>query len=92
MIRLFVRHTVKSYATWKKAYDGFAPVQKRLGVRAKAVFAGAKDPNDVTVWHDFDTLAAAEAFVKSPELADAMKTAGVVGVPTAWFAHRDLPT
>lgn len=91
MIRLFVRHQVASFAAWKKGYDAFEPTRKKLGVRAAAVFAGATNPNDVTIWHDFDTLAAAQAFVKSPELANAMKTAGVTSAPDAWFAERDLP-
>ena len=91
MIRLFVRHQVAGFGAWKKGYDAFDATRKKLGVRGAAVFCGATNPNDVTIWHDFDTLAAAQAFVKSPELAAAMKTAGVTGPPEAWFADRDLP-
>jgi hypothetical protein len=90
MIRVFVRHAVADYATWKKGYDAFDATRRRLGVRAAAVFQGATDRNDVTVWHDFDDLAAAKAFVSSPDLAAAMKGAGVAGAPQVWFAHREL--
>lgn len=90
MIRLFVRHQVASFAAWKQGYDAFDATRTRLGVRGAAVFRGASDANDVTIWHDFDSLAAAQAFVASPELAAAMKTAGVVGAPQAWFVARDL--
>ena len=32
MTTMFVRHTVTDYKTWRKAYDGFAAVQKAKGV------------------------------------------------------------
>lgn len=91
MIRLFVRHKVANFATWRKGYDAFDAKRKSLGVRAAAVFRGAPDAQDVTIWHDFDDLAAARAFTKSPDLAAAMKSAGVVGEPQIWFADRELP-
>jgi len=91
MIRLFVRHKVADFAAWKQGYDSFDAPRKKLGVRAAAVFQGAVDKGDVTVWHDFDTLAAAQAFMKSSELAAAMKKAGVVGEPQIWLANRELP-
>jgi quinol monooxygenase YgiN len=91
MIRLFVRHKVAHFATWKKGYDGFEATRKRLGVKDAAVFRGAPDPNDVTVWSDFESLAAAQAFLEAPELASAMKQAGVSGKPEAWFVERELP-
>lgn len=88
MTTLFVRHTVSDYAAWRKAYDGFAPVQKAKGVTAQAVYQAADNPNDVTVSHEFASLAAAQAFVGSAELKAAMQGAGVVGAPTVWFANK----
>jgi predicted phage gp36 major capsid-like protein len=38
-----------------------------------------------TVWHDFDSDAAARAFVASAELRDAMQRAGVRGEPQIWL-------
>ena len=90
MVRLFVRHKVSSFASWKKGYDGFEAARKKLGVKGAAVFKGATDPNDVTIWHDFDSMAAAQAFVASAELAAAMKGAGFVGAPELWFVSREL--
>lgn len=90
MIRLFVRHRVADFATWRRGYDAFDATRKKLGVRAAAIFQGAVEKGDVTIWHDFDTLAAAQAFVTSPELAGAMRSAGVVGEPELWFASREL--
>ena len=88
MTTMFVRHTVSNYKTWRKAYDDFAAVQKAKGVKAQAVYQATDNPNDITVTHDFATLKAAQAFVKSTELKITMQNAGVVGAPTIWFTKK----
>lgn len=85
MTRMFVRHAVVDFNRWKKAYDEFSPVRTSLGVRAQAVFQAVDNPTDVTVTHDFDTPAAARAFMESRELRDTMQAAGVSASPTVWF-------
>jgi hypothetical protein len=85
---MFVRHKVTDFAKWKSVYDDFRPTQKRLGATADAVYRGADDPSDVTVAHEFPTLAAAQTFVASDELHTAMKNAGVAGEPTIWYANK----
>ena len=91
MIRMFVRHQVDDFAPWKEHYDGFDAKRQEYGVRDHAVFAGAEDVNDVTVWHDFDDIASAQAFVNSDELRSAMAAAGVRSEPQVWFVNRSLP-
>ena len=88
MATMFVRHTISDYKAWRKAYDDFAPTQKAKGVTAKAVDQAADNPTDITVTHDFATIAAAQAFAGSPELKTAMQGAGVVGAPTIWFTNK----
>ncbi len=88
MIRMFVRHPVADFATWKKAYDSFDKTRRAMGVAGHAVFQAAGEPNDITVWHDFETLDSAQSFAKSQTLATAMKDAGVVGKPTIWFTKQ----
>jgi hypothetical protein len=88
MIRMFVRHPVTDFGAWKQAYDDFDEERKGMGVSNDAVFQSADDPNDVTVWHDFETLQAARAFVESPRLRDVMDQAGVAGQPSIWFTNR----
>ena len=92
MIRLFVRHRVADFPTWKQGYDAFEGTRQELGVAGAAVFRGAPDPAEVTIWHDFETLDAARAFLDAPALAEAMKAAGVVEEPQVWFTERDLPS
>jgi len=87
-VRMFVRHEVADFATWKKGYESFRPTQRKMGVYAQAVYQSADDPNDVTVTHDFHSLEKAKAFVASPELKAAMEKAGVKGAPQIWFTTR----
>jgi ABC-type sugar transport system substrate-binding protein len=87
-IRMFVRHEVADYAVWKKAYDGFAPTQKKMGVVFKAAYQSTDNPNDITVIHDFHSLEKAKAFATSPELRAAMEKAGVKGAPQIWYANK----
>lgn len=49
---------------------------------AKSVHRLVGDGNDLLVVHRFDTLDAAQAFLTSSELRDAMQEAGVQGPPT----------
>jgi ABC-type sugar transport system substrate-binding protein len=78
-VRMFVRHEVADYGTWRKAYNEFASTQKKNGVFYQAVYQSADDPNDVTVIHDFHSLQKAKAFAPLPELKAAMEKSGVKG-------------
>jgi hypothetical protein len=40
-----------------------------------------RDPNDITIWHDFDDRATAESSMSSDDLREAMTRAGVVRAP-----------
>jgi hypothetical protein len=88
MTTLFVRHKVADYAKWRQVYDAFGPTQKSLGVQEQAVYQAVDDPKDITVRHEFASLAAAQAFGGSPELGAAMHDAGVEGAPTVWFTTQ----
>jgi hypothetical protein len=85
---LFVRHQAADYTAWRKAYDGFQPKARTLGVKSDAVYRAADNPNDITVIHEFATVEAAQAFAGSAELRAAMHDAGVLGAPTVWFTNR----
>ena len=88
MVRMFVRHPVTDFVKWEKAYDEFDAERGPLGVVDDAVFQATDNPNDVTAWHDFKTLAEAKAFATSARLKEVMKDAGVAGAPTIWFASE----
>ncbi|MGD8684918.1 MAG: cyclase [Chloroflexota bacterium] len=86
MVRMFARHQVADYGAWRKVYDSFE--RETLGVRQHAVYRNVADPNDITVWHDFDDRATAEAFAGSDELKAAMTEAGVVSAPNIWITDE----
>jgi hypothetical protein len=87
MARLFVRHDVADFDRWKTGYDDVAATGLRaeLGVRDAGVYQAADRPTDVTVWHDFDSVASAQTFVSDPRLAAAMADLGVTGEPQIWI-------
>ena len=87
MVRIFLKHKVSNYTTWRKGYDAFEPTRIKLSARGHAVYRDVDDGNDVTVWHDFNNLEAAKAFANSNELKTAMKDAGVIGAPVVWFGR-----
>jgi hypothetical protein len=88
MATLFVRHTVADYGKWRKAYDDFDAERRSMGVTSHGVYQLDGNPNDVTVYHEFGTAEAANAFAASPRLKEVMTGAGVQGVPTIWITQR----
>jgi hypothetical protein len=85
VIRIFIRHPVEDYARWRQGYDDFDQERKGLGVSGDAVYQSVDDPNDLTVWHDFETLEAAQEFASSSRLRETMASAGVASEPQIWF-------
>lgn len=85
MVRMFIRHKVKNYAEWRQGYDAFEAHRPSFGVIGQAVYQDAAAPDMVTVTHDFDTVDAAKTLAASDALGQAMRDAGVIGVPDIWF-------
>lgn len=88
MVRMIVRHDVADYDAWRKAYDDFDEERSGLGVRGDGVYRAVDNPNNVTAYHDFDSIEAAQAFAASPRLREVMQGAGVAGAPDIWFVEE----
>ena len=88
MTQIFVRHSVKDFSKWRKAYDAFDAERKGMGVIGDAVYQSLDNANDVTVYHAFKTRRRAEIFVASDRLKEVMKDAGVKGKPKIWFVKE----
>ncbi|MDH3746031.1 MAG: cyclase [Acidobacteriota bacterium] len=88
MAILFVRHDVANFGTWKQAYDDFDAERKTMGVTGDGVYQADGNPNDVTAYHEFETMEQAKAFAGSERLKEVMTDAGVQGEPAIWFANR----
>ncbi|HET7483625.1 MAG TPA: antibiotic biosynthesis monooxygenase [Actinomycetota bacterium] len=77
MAAAFVRHRVRDYDEWRKVYEAVQARADEFGIREEAVYRSADDPNDVLVYHRFDSLDAARSFFGAEELGAAMADAGV---------------
>jgi hypothetical protein len=88
MVRMFVRHTVGDYRSWRKAYNAFDKERRTMGVTGDAVYRSVAEPNDITIWHDFPSISKAKAFASSSRLKEVMKGAGVLGAPSIWFVRE----
>lgn len=88
MATLFVRHDVADFGKWKKAYDEFDEERRSMGVTDDGVYQAEGKPNDVTVYHEFNTMEAAKTFANSGRLKEVMKGAGVQGEPIIWFTKK----
>ena len=79
MVMLAVQHRVRDYKAWKKVFDEYPP--REGGAKFHRVNRMIGDPNTIVVVTGFESAEQAQAFGRSPGLADAMKRAGVVGEP-----------
>jgi quinol monooxygenase YgiN len=88
MATLFVRHDVEDFNRWKSGYDEARPIRDEKGVREHGIYQGADNPNDVTVYHVFDSVEAAQEFTSDPRLRDVMDQIGVTGEPQIWVTDE----
>ena len=88
MATIFVRHNVRDFDHWKKAYDDFDEERRGMGVTGAGVYQCDDNPRDVTVYHHFDSMEKARTFVASDRLREVMRDAGVDGEPAIWFTTR----
>ncbi|HUL24264.1 MAG TPA: hypothetical protein VLW44_00635 [Streptosporangiaceae bacterium] len=78
---LAIRHQVRDYAAWRKAYDEAEPLRAQYGCTAHRVMRLPDDGNALFVTHDFPSAEHAGAFAHDPALQEAMGRAGVEGAP-----------
>jgi len=76
-----VTHKVANYAKWLVSYEEHDSVRVANGLHNYVIGRGVEDTNMVMVALKADDTAKAKAFGKSPGLKEAMKKAGVLGVP-----------
>jgi quinol monooxygenase YgiN len=78
---LMVKANVASYDPWRTFYDGAASFRRENGVLRGEVYCSPEDMTSILVLHYFDSVASAKAFAANPDLAEAMKSSGVIGAP-----------
>jgi hypothetical protein len=84
---VIVRHEVRDYAAWKRAFDGHADARGRGGIIGHAVNRSVQNANVVIVYLQAESLDALRAFASSPDVKEVMQAAGVIGAPDITFAN-----
>jgi hypothetical protein len=62
MAILQIRHAVRNYDGWKRAFDSDPVGREEGGVRRHRILRAADDPNLVMIELEFDSTAEADAF------------------------------
>jgi quinol monooxygenase YgiN len=84
---VIVRHEVKDFSAWKRAFDAHGESRAKAGILGHAVNRSLDNPNVAIVYLQAETLDALRAFAVSADLKQVMQGAGVVGAPDLTFAH-----
>jgi hypothetical protein len=79
-----IKHTVADYDKWKIGYDADEPDRRAAGCTSATISrapASADGSTDIVAFLQFPAVAAVNSFLDNPRLAEAMKEAGVIGIP-----------
>lgn len=83
---MIISHTVEDFDAWMREYTSTDELRTSNGIVGHAANQSLDDPGLVIVYHQADSFDALEAFLDNPELADAMKRAGVTSEPEVTYA------
>jgi len=88
MAYLLAHHKVEDYNKFKPVFDGHASMRSQGGSRGGKIFRSTNDPNELFVLLEWDSLQNAQKFAQSDSTKEAMKNAGVVGMPSIYFVEE----
>ena len=80
MITLMARHQVDDWDKWFDLYQAQRGQLSQMGVTREAALRSSNDGNDVVVIHEFDSMGAAEEFLKATEAPDMVQMLEAGGV------------
>jgi heme-degrading monooxygenase HmoA len=92
MAHLLVHHKVEDYNKFKPVFDAHTSLRSASGSLGGKIFRSANNPNELFVLLEWDSLANAEMFAQSDSIKEAMKNAGVVGMPAIYFVEEAAST
>jgi hypothetical protein len=81
---VIVRHKVKDFPVWKKAFDAHASARGAAGLSNSRLYHSVDDPSEVVILFDTDDIAKAKQFISSADLKSVMTAAGVIDKPNAF--------
>ena len=85
---VIIRHKVRDFAAWKKAFDAHAGAQKAAGLTNPRVYRSADDRNETVVLFDASDMSKAKAFGTGADLKSTMQAAGVTDQPTVYLLEQ----
>lgn len=92
MAHFLVHHKVEDYKTWKSVFDAHSSLRSEAGSLGGKIFQSINNPNEVFTLLEWDSLANAQKFAQSDSIKEAMKKAGVVGIPEIYFVEESAKT
>jgi len=92
MAHFLVHHKVEDYKTWKSVFDAHSSLRSEAGSLGGKIFRSINNPNEVFTLLEWDSLANAQKFAQSDSIKEAMKKAGVVGIPEIYFVEESAKT
>jgi heme-degrading monooxygenase HmoA len=92
MAHFLVHHKVEDYKTWKSVFDTHSSLRSEAGSLGGKIFRSVNDPNEVFTLLEWDSVEKAQKFAQSDSIKEAMKKAGVVGMPAIYFVEEAAAT
>ena len=82
MVYLLIQHKVEDYNKWKPFFDEHGKARKAHGSKGATLYRDSNDPNNIAIITEWENKEAALGMAQSPDLAETMHHAGVIGKPT----------
>ena len=85
---VLIRHKVKDFAKWKPVYDAHSTARKASGSKGARLFRNIGKSKETVILLEWSDVDRAREFVKSKDLREAMKRAGVTDNPDIYFLEE----
>ncbi len=82
-----VSHKVEDFTKWGKVYDEFESTREQFGIKEHYALQSVDDPNHELVIGEGD-INAIQKFLKSEDLKEGMKSAGVSSEPNLFVGDK----
>ena len=88
MITAIIQHEVRDFVEWKKVFDADQPNVEKAGAKLLGLYTSVENPNDVTMIYEAPNAELYDILMSDPERQEAIKRAGVIGVPVVTFLNK----
>ena len=89
MTYLNVRQTITDYDKWRLGFDANEPIRVAAGATGVPhIYRDVDNPNTVSIMMEWDSVDNARRFMHSPELEEASRKAGVIGMPERYLLEH----